>query len=271
MDDELVGSSLHLLTVARAVASDRMDELRELERLGDSTWPALERIEYDGWLVRFGGGVTRRSNCVTPLRASSLPLDEKVDVVDAMFAVRGLPPTYRITPLAEASLVKLLGARGYEHDRGADVMTRPVDERVDAGSVSVRIGSRPSPEWMRSLSDFGDDRGNPEAMTALLSLVECGAYATVEEAGEIAAMGMATVAEGCIGIFNMNTRPAHRRRGLGRDVLRALLAWGRDRGASRALLQVHPTSTAAIALYRAEGFVVRYSYSYLSAPPRGET
>lgn len=248
-----------------------MDVLLELERLGDLTWPALERLDYDGWLLRFGGGVTRRSNSATPLHSSSLPLGEKVEAVEAMFAVRRLPPTYRITPLAEAPLTGLLARRGYEHDLGAHVMTRPIGERLDPGAVSVRIDSRPTPAWMRALSDFGDDRGSGEAMAALLSLVECGAYATVEEAGETAAIGMATVADRCVGIFNMNTRPEYRRRGLGRVVLRSLLAWGGQRGASLALLQVHPASSAAIALYRSEGFAVRYSYSYLSAPARGET
>ena len=48
--------------------------------------------------------------------------------------------------------------------------------------------------------------------------------------------------------------PAHRRRGLGRRLLRALLAEARRRGAERATLEVASGNAAALALYASVGF-----------------
>jgi ribosomal protein S18 acetylase RimI-like enzyme len=48
-----------------------------------------------------------------------------------------------------------------------------------------------------------------------------------------------------------------RRRGVGRELLRALLAAGRGRGLRLVVLHVSVMNEAAIALYEAEGFVVR--------------
>ncbi|MGM0412696.1 MAG: GNAT family N-acetyltransferase, partial [Pseudomonadota bacterium] len=55
-------------------------------------------------------------------------------------------------------------------------------------------------------------------------------------------------------ILNLCTAPARRGQGLGRLLLRALLAEGRLAGAEQAFLEVRPSNTAAVALYQAEGF-----------------
>jgi len=52
------------------------------------------------------------------------------------------------------------------------------------------------------------------------------------------------------------TDPAHRRQGLGRQVLAALLAAALEQGASRATLEVAATNPAALALYSGLGFSV---------------
>ena len=50
----------------------RQDEPRELEELALTTWPALQQWLYDGWVVRFAGGHTRRANSVTPLYSRAM-------------------------------------------------------------------------------------------------------------------------------------------------------------------------------------------------------
>jgi ribosomal-protein-alanine N-acetyltransferase len=57
--------------------------------------------------------------------------------------------------------------------------------------------------------------------------------------------------------------PGYRRQGLGRQVLQALLATGRQQGASRATLEVSASNDAALALYGRLGFTsagVRRAY-----------
>lgn len=56
-------------------------------------------------------------------------------------------------------------------------------------------------------------------------------------------------------INNIAVAPVFRGRGVGRWLLRQLLAVGRDAGCTRAALEVRPSNRPALALYRTEGFV----------------
>ncbi len=60
----------------------------------------------------------------------------------------------------------------------------------------------------------------------------------------------------------MRTAPNARRRGLARQIVRALLAWGAQNGATTGYLQVEKSNDAAVALYASEGFAPQYSYWY---------
>jgi len=56
-------------------------------------------------------------------------------------------------------------------------------------------------------------------------------------------------------INNIVVADPHRRRGLGRWILRAMLDEGRRRGCESATLEVRPSNIGAIELYRSHGFV----------------
>lgn len=55
-------------------------------------------------------------------------------------------------------------------------------------------------------------------------------------------------------LLNLCIHPRHQRRGLGRLLLRRLLAIARQRRATSAFLEVRVSNQAALALYQAEGF-----------------
>ena len=56
-------------------------------------------------------------------------------------------------------------------------------------------------------------------------------------------------------IYSMWVVPERRGEGLGRILLDAVVAWARERGATRAVLDVNPNQTVALALYESAGFV----------------
>ena len=89
-------------------------------------------------------------------------------------------------------------------------------------------------------------------------------FARLDVDGGPAAIGCGAVSGGFVGVFGMRTAPDHRRKGLARRVLRALLAEARGLGAERAWLQVETENTSAIALYADEGFAPGYQYRYWS-------
>lgn len=73
--------------------------------------------------------------------------------------------------------------------------------------------------------------------------------------GGLDAAALARLEVETLAIHSVAVRPAARRRGLGRALVRALLACAREQGAVRADLEVRAGNGAAIALYASEGFV----------------
>jgi ribosomal-protein-alanine N-acetyltransferase len=72
--------------------------------------------------------------------------------------------------------------------------------------------------------------------------------------GEIIGYGIMSVTGGECHLLNLCVHPDRQGQGLGRRILRRMLAIGRSHGADTAFLEVRVSNRAAIALYEAEGF-----------------
>jgi GNAT superfamily N-acetyltransferase len=91
-------------------------------------------------------------------------------------------------------------------------------------------------------------------------------FATVRrEDASVVARGRGVVHGDWLGVSSLWTAPDHRGRGLGTAVLRSLLDWGAERGASTAYLQVVEANTAALSLYEDRGFERHHLYAYYVA------
>lgn len=82
-------------------------------------------------------------------------------------------------------------------------------------------------------------------------------YSTVvgEADGMIVAYGVLMIGAGEAQVLNLTVAPAVRRRGLARALLRRFLDDALRLGAEQCFLEVRLSNAAAIALYRADGFV----------------
>ena len=230
-------------------------------------WPALEEVEVDGWVARFSGGVTQRANSVMPLAAPA-DLDDALDRVERLYAARGLPVVFQLGPDARpAGLDDVLAARGYTFGSPTSIQTASV------GTVppvhGVEIAETPSPEWL-DLWWQVDGRGDQSALDVAVKILSGGPalYATVRDAGGVAAVGRLAVVGEWGGVYCMAVRADARRRGHGAAVLSGLLRAGRARGVTRAWLHVRAENTAALSLYRQAGFTEASRYHYRSH--RGE-
>jgi GNAT superfamily N-acetyltransferase len=95
-----------------------------------------------------------------------------------------------------------------------------------------------------------------------------GATATAAVPG--LAQGVAAYADDWVGFRAVEVSPGHRRRGLGRTVMAALLEWGAELGATTAYLQVLGHNEPALALYASMGFATHHAYAYLTPPRSGD-
>lgn len=75
-----------------------------------------------------------------------------------------------------------------------------------------------------------------------------------EREGRIVAFGVLALAPGEAQVLNLSVVPDARRAGLGRTLLRRLVAVAREAGAQQCFLEVRVSNRPAIALYEAEGF-----------------
>ena len=120
----------------------------------------------------------------------------------------------------------------------------------------MTIETEPTPSWSEG---FATANGISPAMRGvhdrmLASILMPAGYATVVEDGKPVAYGLAVVERGMVGLFDIVTVPEARRRGVGRLLVKSLLAWGRSQGATASYLQVHGTNEAARACTAASAF-----------------
>ena len=73
---------------------------RRIEEASLNAWPALQQMLFDGWLLRFTKGYTKRANSVNPLFGSSMNAEEKIEFCERLYAEKEQPAIFRLTPLA---------------------------------------------------------------------------------------------------------------------------------------------------------------------------
>jgi GNAT superfamily N-acetyltransferase len=240
------------------------DTVRALECRAFNAWPALQTLVHDGWILRFARGHTKRANSVNAVWPCSQPLDARIAHAEALYRRHDLPPTFRVTPLAEPGLDAALAARGYALVDPTIVMQARLGGPATA-VAGVEIADEPRPQW---LGAFAKASGARQETVAILGemlgrIVPAAAFARVDGAdGSPCAFGMGVLEAGDLGIFEMLTVPAARRMGHAARIIGALSAWAQAQGAARAYLQVVADNVPARALYAGLGFADAYAYHY---------
>lgn len=238
--------------------------VRTLEELELNAWPALSSVLYDGWILRFAGGFTRRANSINPLYASSLPLDEKIGVCEAAYARRSQPAVFKLTAGSQpTTLDSALAEAGYQAEATTSVQVADLTSQAPALDPAISLTEQ--------VDDWLDDQavlvGGPEPYRQterlmLESIVPPKAFASLRQDGRPLALGLAVAERGYVGLSSIVTAVEARNQGLGRRLVGYLLAWGQRQGAHTAHLAVMLDNAPALRLYAGFGFREAYSYWY---------
>ncbi len=245
-----------------------------LEELAGNAWPARATARIDGWLLRHTSGVaSRRVNSArTPLTESaSRPFAEVEPALRAFYSQRhAARAVIQVSPIERhAELDADLAERGYAREAAVDVLTAPVAELTALPGRSERqIMIEPvTPAWARTLARLSAHEDRPELFEQVLGRIApasaCFAVSTPEG---LAAVALAVVERGWLGLLCMVTATRWRRRGYATALLAAAGRWGVSRDCDQAYLQVHEANTAAQRLYRNAGFERSHGYHYRVAP-----
>jgi len=240
------------------------DANRRLERILLRARPSLVTVEYDGWILRFANGYTKRANSVNPHFGSSLPASEKIERCEALYRERGLPTTFRLTPFSEpAGLDRALERAGYAFLDRSLVMTADLDRLLDPDAVLHVSGDAWFAAFDRLQPLDPAERRTHRRIVEAARADRC--YAIVRRDAEPIACGLGVLVEDTICLFDLHTAEAERRRGHGTAIVGSILRWAHRRGARTVALQVHSENEPAHRLYRSYGFAVAYRYWYRNA------
>jgi ribosomal protein S18 acetylase RimI-like enzyme len=238
---------------------------RRLEERALNASSVFQSIVYDGWLIGYRPGPTKRLRCVNAFYASNLPLAEKVAFCTAFYASVGLPAIFRQLPFSKpAGLDRWLDRNGWIRFEPTLVLQSSLAEAPQPKTVADAVSIVDVLAWQTLVAQLLDvDRESlARLMERAASYPLPHAGAIIREEGEVVACGLLKLEGDHAGLFALHTAPAWRGRGLGRAVVAALLAEARRRGAATAYLQVTANNAPARALYRHFGFSTSHEYWY---------
>jgi ribosomal protein S18 acetylase RimI-like enzyme len=238
---------------------------RRIEEASLNAWPALQQLLIDGWVARFADGYTKRANSVTPLYAAHAGDAANIALCEQLYAARGLLPIFRLTSLGvHSALDDQLAQRGYQVLDPSRVLALALDTPAALPGATIALEQLPPDQWLAEHAALaGLKPASVSAHRAILSrLILNHNLVRLREGDQTLACGLAVCEPPLVGLFDIIVSPQQRRRGLGSMLVRALLDWGRERGAKHAYLQVVAANTPALALYQGLGFRELYSYQY---------
>jgi ribosomal protein S18 acetylase RimI-like enzyme len=258
-----------------------------LETLMDAAWPAVEREESGGWVLRAASGVTQRANSVWPRDPGEDPHRQLAAVRDARlwYRSRRLPLIFQIFDgPRHAALNAVLDAEGFTRQSETLVLVHVpgAEPGVESGADSsgpepaVEISAEPSAEWLELWWSV-DGRGGADELAVARGILEgCPSlYALVRDDGgapaavaRLALPNTGPSGPGWGGLYCMATRPDARRRGYGGRVVRALLHEGGARGLAGYWLLVMASNAGARELYAGAGFREAGRYLYRQDRPK---
>lgn len=247
----------------------------DLELLMAEGWAPVERGGLGDWLLRASAGFTGRGNSVLPIGDPTLPLPDAVDHVERWYAARQLPPRFHLdlpagsrdpASVADDPLGAELLSRGYHAVQPTLTMTGASGgiPALDADSPPVAMDAQLGFDWLQT---YARQRSIlPGVTEQLLTGSPAQLFASTGVAPALTSVGRMSIHPGWAGVHALWVDPAHRREGLGDNVVRAMATLARDHRMPSMMLQVEADNAAAVALYEGLGFTTHHTYVYLDPP-----
>lgn len=236
-----------------------------IEEMSLNGWPALQTLVYDGWLLRFAEGYTKRSNSVNPLFGHTLELDTKIRECEGRYERQNLRTVFKITPFSQPSVLDgELASRGYDLVDHTIVKTIHLSDVQTPSFADVWLENELTESWLDAVSVFSgltdEYRTVTRKMLLQSPLEKC--FALLHENGIPVAGGFAVIEDGWIGLYDIVTDSSKRNKGYGEQLVLHLLQWGKQQGAEQGYLLVVKNNLPANAMYDKIGYAAQYEYWY---------
>lgn len=259
--------------VPRITRPDDLSLIHALEVANLRAFPALVETTDEGWVTRLSpGNPAKRINTLNFLMSAGCSdVEAQLATVWTRFGEAGVSPQLRWTPLTPEPVDAALDAAGWDRFGETRVLTRPLSPEVLGTSTADLLIQRLELDpWVEAFGAVGGTRPQTVEAEALRTLrealmrakTELVPLAVADGDGAPIAVLLGVIDGNYLGIFDVATAPAHRRKGLGMALMRAGLGVGAQSGARTAWLQVSGENQIAQSLYAGLGFSEAYRYHY---------
>lgn len=236
-----------------------------IEELSLNAWPSLQTVLYDGWIIRLANGYTKRANSVNPLHLSTMDIDEKIRFCENLYESKRLSVVFKITPAVYPNnLDEKLSTSGYQKDSPTSVQIMDLESKNLQATPEAKLQEDLSDEWLDDFCRMSavSDTHREILRRILFNIVPPHCFVSLKSDDRVIACGLGVLQSEYIGLFDIVTDEAFRRRGYGKQVVNNILAWGKQNKAKRAYLQVMLNNAPALHLYSKIGFMEKYQYWY---------
>lgn len=225
-------------------------------------WPALQTRHYDGWVLRFANGYTRRANSVNPIYSSSLDIDEKIRFCEAQYGVK---TTFRLTPTTHPTdLDKILAERGYEREGLVNVELLDLKDFTCKPEKSVTVYDKLQESWFRAYVELNNiPPVHVSTLREMFSNIHGKPYFLgIKEDDKFICVGVGVFDDNFVGLFGIATASKYRKQGNAKALICHILDRAKSENVEYAYLQVVNENQNAIELYTKLGFEQAYQYWY---------
>ncbi len=239
--------------------------LKRIEEVSLNAWPARTQILYDGWIVRFSDGYTKRANSVNPCYPSTLDPFSKITRCEKLYSRRGLDAIFRLTPWSSPeTLDEHLDQLAYRRIDATWVMHRQVPAEGWDIDPSIELRQEALEDWIRIFNRFQPMSAEQRAAhTLLLRTIPSKRFLmSLRHNGRPVACGLAVLEDRFVGLFDLITAPEERQKGYGSKLLTGLMGLAQSNEAKDIYLQVMESNEIARRLYQRSGFKDLYNYWY---------
>jgi GNAT superfamily N-acetyltransferase len=183
-----------------------------------------------------------------------MPTAPELTAIEDFFTERGARVFHEVSPLAEKTLVALLGERGYRPFEMSSVMFLPLSAQEPArwessSSVRVRVvGEEEGETWARTSaegwSEYKEFAHLMLEMGRVVATAKGNTLFLAEMDGKVIGAGGLSIHDGVALFAGASTIPAWRRRGAQRALLEARFQYAREAGCDLAMMCAEPGSSS---------------------------
>ncbi len=239
---------------------------KNIEEYSLNAWPALQSFVYDGWLLKFADGFTKRANSISPMyKGESKRIKDKILYCESIYSSMNLDTIFKLSPfVTPRKLDRLLSDLHYEIVEPSRVMTLNLSRVEAPHNVNVRFYSEITDEWSDILANF-NNLSEPTIHIAKQILSKSflkKGFFTLFDGGIPVACGIGVIEQNYVGLYDIVTDRPYRFRGYGKQLILNMLKWAKMNGATDSYLQVVKSNEIANQLYEKLGYKEAYTYWY---------